>query len=274
MEERIMNRFARYLIALVVLLGCAGYVDAAVNQGFEGSGTPYMELDGSFNIENNSGNSFMKFGPDAGQMFPSTIQFSNVVFTNETSVFSFDYKFDYEFDSAAFSAFAADVLANDNIVVDFQNLDFGDSDYFGVATDTYTFFQQFINPATNTFTNVFSATDLFGFDLNPTFTPITGGELDGFTHVEFDMTEFINYLSLGAGQTYVTNLYFDIFPGFEKYYDGLNNSYAIPDEIFNYSASVDNINLGAGPAAVPEPAAYALFVFGVWFLGKRIRVRQ
>jgi len=92
----------------------------------------------------------------------------------------------------------------------------------------------------------------------------------GFKSVSMDLTDMI--LSQGlVGVPF--GIYFLINNGIEQYnfspYDWLTQ-----DE-FSTTLSLDNISIG-GPEAdpVPEPAAYALFCFGVWFIVKRVKAKN
>ncbi len=259
------------LVTLLILFTNGVY---GLNQNFEGGGTPYaVSFEGAFNIESNSGNNYMYFGHQSGQMgMFSSIAFEGVSFSLDNPILSFDYKFEYSFDAGKFSDFANDLFTSKGINLGAVNLDFGAADAFQVAildmdmgVDEYILFKQQLFPGLDGAPDTVVISDPSSLNLNPTITPLSGGGLDGFYHVELDLTELINLLSF---EEYI--LYFDVMSnGISYSYNG--HSGMIPDDIFTYRASVDNINLSNPVAAVPEPAAYALFIFGMWYLGKRIK---
>ena len=243
----------------------------ALNENFEGGGSGYGTESGHFSLKSEMGNSYMSFTLEDGDSYAS-LKFSDVAFSSDNPTLSFDYKFSYSLDMDKFNAFADSLLATENTYVDLLSLEFGAADTFNVGTWDYTFYQQQIfpdftqNPVVNT--PVLNCPAM-GFNVNantPALNDISAWE--GFVHVDLDLTEFVNYLSLQAGQTYVDDLYFEIWSiGMGVTY----NNTPIPSDIFTYTASVDNIALGAPTAAVPEPTACALFVVGMFYLGRRIK---
>ncbi len=250
----------------------------ALNQNFEGGGNGYsLSYEGKFDVESNSGNAYMSFGQEDGQFsFFSSLIFEGVDFAAEGTTLSFDYNFSYSLDMDKFNAFADSLYSTEGIYIDLLSLEFGGADYFSVGTYDYTFYEQRItpdftsNPVVNTLLESYPATDFYGINFNPVVTDIQGGELDGFLHVELDLTEFVNYLSLQGGQATIQDLLFEV-GSMGITYPFNSNNYNIDDDIFTYTASVDNITLGTPTAAVPEPTACALFVVGMLYLGRRIK---
>lgn len=250
------------LITGVVLVFNFNNVNAAklVDQNFDTPGSAFVdETDGTFQLHSSAGNNHASY--KSGDVYwASSIYFNNVVFTTEQTFLTFDYKFEYELN-----------LPPSNSPLTIQDVDFSATDYFRVAaldTADYELLVQQFNPVDLTLLPPTTpAADNYGFSLPMV---ITANPVTGFTNVTMDLTDFI--LSQGLAGSPV-DIYFDISNGYEFYNFGAEDE--LTQSEFSTTLSLDNIAVGGPvPDAVPEPAAYALFCFGVWFIVKRVKAKN
>lgn len=233
------------VLALSLMICIAGTVYASVvEQNFEGGGTPYSdETNNTLQLISDSGNTIAEFKSDPNA-WASSIVFDNITLGSQTQILSFDYQF-VDFLSSSY---------------DKNQIDFGGADYFRVSLLVPGFMD------TEIYKHALSATDALISSPLDDWSITDSTQMAGFKHVELNLIDFINSNNLTGEEVKV---YLEISNGFAYLY---GNPLDYTD--FNSTASLDNVMLGAQTSPVPEPAAYALFSFGIWFLVKRIKNKK
>ncbi len=225
-----------------------------ITQGFEGSGTPYIdETNNTLTFLSGSNSTHASFKSDANA-WASSILFEDVNLEPDTEVFSFDYSFEYFL----------------NPSIDKSQVEFLTADYFRVSfvlenvADLELFKHSFgvAEPVGSGESDLGDDTPNINSIL-PNWT-IQSSTIPGLSHVDLFLPDSINGITLLGN---VFDVYVEISNGF-AFMGGNPLEY----DDFNTTAVVDNIYFGPNQAApVPEPTVYALFSFGMWFLVQRTR---
>ena len=231
------------MVFMFLFISSSVYAAVVIEQDFEGGGTGFVdETNGTLTYVSLSGSTYVDYKSDA-QAWASSLKFASKTLDSGSEVLTFDYKFE-------------DYLAPQ---YNRQDVDFGMADYFRVSILTsFSDFEIFKHALTKQEDAPEISSSLSSWSIAPSLV------LPGFTRVTLELTDFIASNSL---ENEVVDIYIEISNGYASYF-GQDLDYSE----FNTTASVDNIFMGAmGGAAVPEPGAYALFMFGIWFLVKRVK---
>ena len=249
-------------IALVFMVNNL-YAANSMKQNFDDPGSNYGdETDGSLQMKMHSGNTYASYSSGDTYLW-SSIYFTGVQLSLDESILTFDYKFDVELN---FPAASPPWTVNDISVA--MNYEFLVSVYDIATYDIFRYGpDQNGNDPTALVDPTSPAAEMYGFN---TSIITSASEVEGFTRATVDLTDFI--LSEGLAGTPV-DIYFTIAGGWAYYNYGAGDD--LSQDEFSASLEIDNISLGGSePDPVPEPAAYALFCFGLWFIAKRVKAKN
>jgi len=269
-----MRNVMAILIGCFLLLSTASYAGVLVDENFENGGSGYIDdTFGTLQIIEDAGNKYARYSlnwydpgdPSQGEgLFSSLIMDTvGMVIDSATEIIAFDYK--YSFEASPKAGYSLnDIIAGTH----------GGADYFRVAIldQFWTFDHEVFKHSFNSldFSDELSSTA--GLDFH-----VSDSTIGGFARVEIDVSTLASGLLLGE----TVQLYMEIANG-NEYYNNTNPANLLTLSEFSSSVSLDNTYVGETrpgdyyhtSVPIPEPAACALFVFGMLFLVRRVHSKR
>ncbi len=261
-----MRNIITILMGCFLFLSTASYAGVLVNENFENGGSGYIDdTFGTLQIVEENANKYARYSlnwynpsdPSQGEGLFSSLIMNTVgmVIDSTTEIISFDYKYGFE-------ANPKSGMSLNDIIMGTG----GGADYFRVALlDPLWSFDHEI------FKHSFSSLD-FSDELSSSAGLgflVSDSDIAGFTHIEIDVSSLTS--GLLDGET--VQLYMEIANG-NEYYNNTRPGNLLKLPEFSSSVSLDNVYVGPPSDPIPEPAACALFVFGILFLVKRVRSKH
>lgn len=269
-----MRNIIAILMGCFLFLSTASYAGVLVDENFENGGSGYIDdTFGTLQIIEEGGNKYANYSlnwydpSDHSQgegLFSSLVMDTvGLVIDSTTEIIAFDYKYEFEANPKA-GCSLNDIIMGTG----------GGADYFRVALlDPPWSFDHEI------FKHSFSSLD-FSDELSSTIGldfHVSDSDIDGFTHIEVDVSNLASGLLLGE----TVQLYMEIANG-NEYYNNTRSENLLDLSEFSSSVSLDNTYAGEARVGdyyytsdpIPEPAACALFVFGILFLVGRVRSKR